>query len=209
MIEIGSVFSRWTVLENKFRVCGSRKKLYCVCRCQCGSVKEVAECKLKASQSRSCGCLVVDEMRAKKTTHGEADKTPEFIVWQSMNGRCRPGTGDPDYFNRGIIVCERWKTYTNFLEDMCRRPSPQHSIDRINNDGNYEPSNCRWATKSEQARNKRCSRRFTFYGRNLHLYEWCEISQLQVGTVLYRLSVGWSEKRAIWTPSNRKKVAAK
>ena len=92
------------------------------------------------------------------TTHGESDPpTPEYEVWHAIKSRClNPKTKSfKDYGARGIKLCERWMSYENFLADLGRRPSPQHSIDRRDNDGNYEPGNCRWATRSEQQQNKR------------------------------------------------------
>jgi hypothetical protein len=87
--------------------------------------------------------------------HGEAiARTSEYKTWDSMRHRCRH-KARADYGGRGIMVCKRWDSFENFLADMGRRPSKQHSLDRINNDGNYEPDNCRWATKKQQAENRR------------------------------------------------------
>jgi hypothetical protein len=93
-------------------------------------------------------------------THGEGLGTPEYRTWSSMLSRCSNANHKAfkDYGGRGIKVCERWLSYENFLADMGRRPSPELSIDRIDNDGNYEPSNCRWATATQQINNRRVSR---------------------------------------------------
>lgn len=98
----------------------------------------------------------------RKQIHGAARRgllTPEYRTWKSMLGRCRikTSTSYKHYGARGISVCERWSSFENFLADMGRRPSPMHSIDRIDNDGNYEPGNCRWATTNVQSRNTRRS----------------------------------------------------
>jgi hypothetical protein len=133
--------------------------------------------KLRHGHTRSCGCLVVDSMKAVSTKHGKT-KTPEFRSWKSMLSRCSTtatNKGTKHYAARGIKVCDRWMDcFENFLEDMGPKPTPRHSLDRIDVNGNYEPSNCRWATWTEQARNKRNVIYVTINGVTKARADWLE-----------------------------------
>lgn len=122
------------------------------CRCDCGAEKTVAGNTLRLGDARSCGCLIVDT----QTKHGMYG-TPTYGSWSRMIARCtNPKSNRYKYYGgRDIKVCERWMLFVNFYADMGMRPSTKHSIDRIDNDGDYEPRNCRWATAKEQSANKR------------------------------------------------------
>ena len=113
-----------------------------------------------------------------------------------MLQRCRPG-GHPDYGGRGIRVCDRWKSYEVFLQDVGRRPSPKHSLDRIDNEGNYEPGNVRWATIKEQNRNTRGNRSLTPAGRTQVLIEWAEETGIPAERIRGRLRCGWTVGQAL------------
>ena len=127
--------------------------------------------------------------------------TPTYRAWACMLNRCRnPKRPDfPDYGGRGIKVCEQWLDFRNFLASMGERPSPKHSLDRINNTGHYEPSNCRWATLKEQARNKRNSHLVTHDGKTLCISEWAEITGLSPSVIFHRLKK-WTAEKSLTTP---------
>lgn len=127
----------------------------------------------------------------------------EYSVWMNMRARCNNPKNSrfATYGARGIKVCERWENdFLNFLTDMGRRPSPEHSIERKNNDKNYEPGNCVWATRKEQARNRRTSRFIVVDDASLTMAEWSEITGINRQTIHARLKAGWDEKRALNTP---------
>ncbi len=129
---------------------------------------------------------------------------PEYGVWRQMNNRCYNVRQSkfPRYGGRGITVCDRWRTsFIAFLDDMGHRPSPKHTLDRIDNDGNYEPGNCRWTTQRAQQNNRRDNHFITFNGETRSLSEWTRHLGFPVGVISQRLcKLGWDAAKALTTP---------
>lgn len=157
--DTGKSYERWLILYF------STKTHLWTAQCICGVIKEVNIADIRNGSSKSCGCLRTETTVKRFTTHGYGSQAkgliPEYNTWLGMKQRCynKKCACYSYYGGRGIRVCKRWKhSFSNFLADMGRKPGPDYSIDRINVNGNYEPSNCRWATKKEQAINTRRSR---------------------------------------------------
>lgn len=171
------------------------------CLCDCGNTC-IATAAHLGRHTHSCGCLRRENSAAMHRIHGKT-RTPEHGTWTWMRNRCLNPTNQrySEYGGRGIKICERWlESFENFFADMGPRPSPQHSIERENNNGNYEPGNCKWATRTEQNRNSRQNVKLTHNGETLTVAEWTQRLGFKRATLYYRISAGWSVSRALTTP---------
>lgn len=173
------------------------------CLCDCGEMTITVGSKLTEQRVQSCGCLVKDTAqelaKSLNLTHGHS-RTPEYVAWINMKSRCsNPRTmGYEGYGGRGISVDPRWEnSFENFLADMGQRPSPDHSLDRREVDGNYGPGNCRWATFDEQQNNKRNSVLFEYQGKSYTRTQLCRLTGVDVKTFQYRINCGKSIEEAL------------
>lgn len=192
----GEVFGRLTILEIL-----PEGRVRCVC--ECGREHVAFRANVAQGKTKSCGCT---RFLAKPTlTHGMTG-TAEYRTWRHILIRCenRNAKCYYRYGGIGIKVCDRWHRFENFLEDMGIKPSPKHSIDRIDVAGNYEPSNCRWATPVEQARNKRNNRLVEIDGEVLTAAEWGERSGVNMKVICSRLDKGWDPRRAVFGTVERR-----
>lgn len=205
---VGLRFGRLEVLA--FEETPGRRRLYFSCMCDCGTIRVVRKEALVSGQTVSCGCYRDERNRLQcldNVTHGQCGH-PLYKTWAAMIARCE----NPDhqvyhlYGGRGIKVCERWRNSPEvFFEDMGPRPSG-YSLDRFpDNDGDYEPSNCRWATQKEQTRNFRRNHMIEWGGESMCVTDWAARLGVSYTSFLQRLRSGWSIERAITTPFAKRK----
>jgi hypothetical protein len=195
---IGQRFGRLTVSAVAYK---RKKKTYVHCLCECGKETVALIEHLQSGHTTSCGCYNAECIGGRRRTHG-LSASREYRIWQGMHARCNNLELEKYhcYGGRGIRVCERWASFAAFIEDMGMSSSPKHEIERIDNNGHYEPGNCRWATRKEQMRNTRKNRLITFRGETLPLIVWSERTGLSVSAITHRLKVGWSVELALTTP---------
>jgi len=194
---VGQRFGRLVVLE----AAGKNKHGQYIwkCECDCGKITFPVTDKLRKGYTKSCGCYGREKAAASVTTHGERHSST-YNTWCSIKGRCYTpsNTSYNRYGARGITVCERWiESFENFLEDMGYRPTPNHCIDRIDNNGNYSPENCRWVTYTENNRNRRDSRILTLGEESMTRAAWGEKLDMNVVTISDRLEKGYSIEQAL------------
>ncbi len=203
-IKPGDVFNRLRVDRLGPATKARKRRWYCTC--ECGKIVLVVGADMAFGRSQSCGCRQRDMTLTRNLKHGQSG-TPEYQAWWNMIHRCTSPDNEwfDDYGGRGIAVCESWlASFEAFFADMGNRPSDKHSLDRINVNGNYEPSNCRWATKSQQCRNIRNNFLLTHNGKTATPAEWSEITGIKDVTIKSRLRYGWSIEKALTAPVRAK-----
>lgn len=204
-------FGRWSVISLYSKASRKVRRTLWNCRCDCGNIGKVRADQLKNGHSASCGCLCkeINILRNKKlfTKHGHSinqHQTRAYRAWIGMRRRCQ-NPNNKWYGGRGIFVCERWRDFQTFLTDMGIPPSPKHSIDRINPNGNYEPSNCRWATHLEQMSNTRSNILILFDRKTKTLAEWSRVLGIKYATLYARIYIYlWPIEKAMLKFDGRK-----
>lgn len=187
-------FGRLTVLErsdDRIVPSGRREPMW-KCVCECGHAATVSGLHLRSGHTQSCGCMKRESLSATAYRHGGTG-TRLYGIWSGLRNRCNNPNRRRynDWGGRGIKVCDEWNDFLNFKEwALLSGYSENLTIDRINNDMDYSPSNCRWATRSEQMRNTRYNVNYTYNGKTLCLLEWCEVAGVKYGCARSRLRRG-------------------
>jgi hypothetical protein len=201
---IGARFGLLTVADLPFKKAGKQHHYHVHCKCDCGGEKTVQCYNLTKGYTTSCGCEHRRMLERRNTTHGKYG-TPTYISWQRMLARCT-NPNEPSYENyggRGVMVCDRWMRFENFVADMGDRPDDT-TIDRFPDvHGNYEPSNCRWATDLEQANNTRKNLKLEHDGRTMTGSQWARELGINQDMIYERIKRGWTVSKALTTPPRK------
>lgn len=206
----GQRFGRLVALGPIGRTTGTRKYILWLCQCDCGNTHKVTANNLRSGSTASCGCWLSDRVTAQNKTHGMWNE-PIYKIWTGIKDRCTNSAGShyTRYGARGITICNEWQdSFESFYSHVSQLPhfgEKGYSIDRIDNDGDYEPGNVRWATGTTQSRNRRTNRLITFDGVSRTVAEWAETLDIGGDTLRYRLGAGWSVRDALFTRPHGKR----
>lgn len=204
MVNVGEKYGRLTVKKVYKKVLYGSKTVVADCVCECGNTTTIPADRLTRGSTKSCGCRLREMLRNGdiRRKHGGRG-TRLYQIWKSMRERCNTVTNDnyPKYGARGITVCREWDDFAVF-RDWARANGYDDTltIDRIDPYGGYSPDNCRWATYTEQARNKTNNRWLEYKGERRTVAEWSERIGISQSTIHERLKHGWSVERALGTP---------
>lgn len=204
IVNHGDRFGRLTIIKEMSQKNKPRRFL---CECECGNQKVVSLSKLRTGNTKSCGCLQKEVRESFLTiTHGQSN-TRIYNIWAGMKDRCLSSNNPTfkHYGGRGIKICDAWLNFEPFYKWALQNGYHDNlSIERINNNGNYEPNNCEWATQKKQSNNTRRSKFIEFNGQKKTIKEWAEHLDIKYLLLYKRLSRGWSIEKAFYTPSRSK-----
>lgn len=199
----GRKFGKLSVIER----CGTKHgQIVWLCKCDCGNEKIVSGHNLRSGRTKSCGCLIHDAnaTRNKRHTKHNCCKTSLYKLWNSMKTRCNNKSvhNYRNYGGRGVTVCDEWNTDFVRFKEWAEKNGYKDglTLDRIDVNGNYEPSNCRWVTVKQQENNRRNNHYLTIEGVTKTLTEWCELYKAHPSTVINRLNTGCTPKEALTLP---------
>jgi len=217
-MEISTHFNFKNILNNRYNrltVIGyfgkSKNRYFWKCLCDCGNYAIVDRGNLIPGHSQSCGCFKKELIKKSSITHG-LSKTKEYAIWADIKKRCynKNNSAYKFYGAKGITMCNKWKnSFIPFITDMGKRPSENHSIDRINTFGNYEPSNCRWTTKDIQSNNTRTNKKITLNGITKNITQWLKLLNIPCTTYYNRLNRNWSIQDALTKPCKYRMKSSK
>jgi hypothetical protein len=199
-ILIGGKYGRLTILSivpEYFKNGQGRKHFVCNCICECGNKIKTEKWHISSGHSLSCGCFSKEILTKRNTTHGMSG-SQEFSSWSCMLTRCNNKKHKfyKNYGGRGIVVCERWKSFDNFIKDMGLKPKG-YDLDRINNALGYFKENCRWVSRKRNCNNKSNNHILEYCGIKKSISEWATIKGLKVATLWQRVRKGWLIKDAL------------
>lgn len=196
---VGATFGRVTVVARAANEASGQARWSCLC--SCGKEFTAGGSNLRGGRTRSCGCATKEALDRARVVHGEHG-TLTYKRWKAMKERCygKRSIGYKNYGGRGIAVCDRWReSFSAFLEDMGPVPDGWQ-LDRIDNDGNYEPSNCRWVPQLVNANNRRNNRLVEFDGKKMTIAAWARETGLSQEAIRQRLNANWPVERALTSP---------
>lgn len=211
---VGQRFTSWTVIEIAMGEMAKQvRHRKILCRCTCGREDFVSWSNLRYGLSTGCRACPMRRTMTKHAATSGGTEQRVYREWKAMKWRCSPrNKRRADYFDRGISVCEEWAvSFPAFRDWATANGYEDHlTLDRVDNDGNYGPENCRWATRVQQARNKRTNRLLTVWGETKSIAEWAEDPRCEVSryTIATRLWMGWGEAESVTTPPQRRSALA-
>lgn len=197
---VGQRFDKLVVIARAPQKHGEQSRWHCLC--DCGGTTIGLSWLLRHGKKRSCGCLIRRTYARMRKAERVKDK-PEYFAWMQAKARCNSPTHQAykDYGGRGITMSDAWQaSFRQFLADMGARPTPKHTLDRIDNERGYEAGNCRWATFKTQHNNRRGNRHLEWRGERHTIAEWADITGISGCALYQRIAKGWSAERALTQP---------